>query len=202
MGRASAQELLSTCPPEVAAGIERRTFPHGAHLVEMGQRGGRVYLLLEGAATVSTVGESGAAMVLSIYRAGDMVGEAEVVDDLPAMGQVAALGECRVAAMSRETFLRWLKADERFARFVVGGLSRKLYDFSDKAVTNITTPLRHRLALLVAEAPGGVLRLDKEIVAAQLGTSVRSLNRTIKELVQEGRLRYRAGVLSLAPGRE
>ena len=49
----------------------------------------------------------------------------------------------------------------------------------------------------MAEAPGGVLRLDKEIVAAQLGTSVRSLNRTIKELVQEGRLRYRAGVLSL-----
>lgn len=56
MDRASAEELLSTCPPEVAAGIERQTFPHGAHLVEMGQRGGRVYLLLEGAATVSTVG--------------------------------------------------------------------------------------------------------------------------------------------------
>lgn len=195
------EALLAGAPASVQKKFTRIQLCHGKKLVHMGQTGGPVYVLLQGMCKVSAVGPSGSLMAVTIYRPWDLIGEAEVVDDTPALCDITALGDCELLVMDRDTFFSWMQLDFEFAKYLVGSLAQKLGYFTENAVTQVTLPLRDRLYCLVQEQCGadGVLRFEKQLLAEQLGTSLRSLNRTIKELVAEGRLCYRGGLLVLPP---
>jgi CRP/FNR family transcriptional regulator, cyclic AMP receptor protein len=90
----------------------------GAAIVEAGERGDALYLVVEGRATVA--GKSGA------LRPGDFFGEMALVDGQPRSRTILAKSQLRAMKLPRRAFLQALEQDPKVGLAVMKALAERV----------------------------------------------------------------------------
>lgn len=168
----------------------QRVLKKDEFLLQQGDRPQRVFILLEGSVKVFHTTPKGNDCLMAIVGPGEILGEVEMLTAEPQLCSVQALWPCRVAEIDRQEYLCWLAEDVNFALLVNQVLCYRLQNCSKRAVIQLSYPLEYSVLTLLSQAAqqgGGCLTLSKSQIADYLGTSVRSVNRIMKQL-QEQRL--------------
>jgi CRP-like cAMP-binding protein len=91
-----------------------RTFQEGEVLIEQGRPGMALFVVRSGQVSILRVEGSQVKEVASLGE-GDHVGEMSLVDESPTSARVVAKGAVVAFEVSRDHFLRFLQANDKFA---------------------------------------------------------------------------------------
>jgi LmbE family N-acetylglucosaminyl deacetylase len=93
---------------EVVRLMSERWFEDGAYLARQGERGGELFLILDG--EIEILKEEGGRRERYVARAGDAVGELAILTDLPRAASLRAAGEVKVLTIRGDRFMELVKA--------------------------------------------------------------------------------------------
>lgn len=114
---------------------EDRTFQAGERLIEQGQPGTALYVIRSGEVVVQRV-EGERATTVATLKPGEYVGDMSLVDEALTSARVVAKDKVCAFEISRDHFLRFLQANDKFAvrvlRVFVRTLSQRLRETTAK----------------------------------------------------------------------
>ena len=87
---------------ELAQLARRVEFARGANLMQQGEPGASMFIILEGAARVSVLGQSNDPREVAVLAAGDVVGEMSLMTGAPRNATVTAITRMRVLEITKE----------------------------------------------------------------------------------------------------
>jgi tetratricopeptide (TPR) repeat protein len=114
---------------------EERTFQGSERLIEQGRPGMALYVVRSGKVSVQRI-EGDKAKEVAVLGPGDHLGEMSLVDESPTSARVVANGDVVAFEISRDHFLRFLQANDKFAvrvlRVFVRTLCQRLRETTTK----------------------------------------------------------------------
>lgn len=110
-------ELAEGLSSEVPAYYDR-----GKHIVQEGQMGLRMYVVLEGRVAVSIFGGG----VIERLGPGGAFGELALIEQTPRLASVVAETDCQLLPINRAAFLLLVKTSPEFAASLLGPLAERL----------------------------------------------------------------------------
>lgn len=189
---ATRADLLADLPPSLqklaALGVQRRYRTH-AMLIEEGDQGGSVYLVLSGRLRAFVSDARGREVTLGLHGPGEYVGEMSL-DGGPRSASVQAVEPTTCAVLTRETLLRHIADDPEFALGLIVRLIRRARLATESARSMALLDVYSRLRRLLegraeAQADGTrvvVERLTHQAIASEIGCSREMVSRLMKDL--------------------
>lgn len=192
--------FLENCPNIIKDSFLKKYFEPGDKILSQNEASHYVYILRKGRAKVYFSSPIGVIFLEYIYNDGELFGEVEVLNNKPILSSVEAISFCEVIQISKENFINWLKFDGDFSLFINKQLADKLYMICIHSETNIIYPLKYRLLFFLQNHISNNYQkgVPKDILVEGLGSNTRSINRIIKELVDEGIIIYDKGIIKIA----
>lgn len=165
----------------------------GTVLFQEGEPADRFFVVLEGWVKVYRMAADGTETVIMMFTCGESVAQAAIFDDLgyPASGE--AVGQTRLMVIPSAPFLGAVSSDERFARSVLSGMSRRLRDLVSEIEQAKCRSSCHRVAEFIlricpVDEGGAFIRLpfNKGSLASRLGMTQATLSRGLARLRDVG----------------
>jgi CRP/FNR family cyclic AMP-dependent transcriptional regulator len=186
---------LADLPPPLrklaSLGVQRRYRAH-AMLIEEGDQGGSVYIVLSGRLRAFVSDARGREVTLGLHGPGEYVGEMSL-DGGPRSASVQAVGPTLCVVVTRETMLRHLALDPEFARELIMRLIRRARLATESARSMALLDVYSRLRALLEHRsqpqPDGTLqreRLTHQAMASEIGCSREMVSRLLKDLESGG----------------
>ena len=177
--------LYDELPENIIGALALQIFQKGEYLCRQGEDPETFYLLLKGKLQVVHFQLDGSQAVFSFETPFSIIGDLELFYDIQVLGNVQALEDSLVFTAPARMIRDIGYDDACFLRFIIRHLAKKLHG-SAGLLSQIPLSAEYRLArylLYRMEKEGCVFQLEKrESLAAMLGTSVRHLNRTFRQL--------------------
>jgi CRP/FNR family transcriptional regulator, cyclic AMP receptor protein len=174
-----------------AEGCVRR-YRAGTVLINEGDEGDAVFVLLEGRVKVYTANEDGRELVLTTAGAGEILGEVSMDGGLRS-ASVMALTACRCAVVRGADLRSFITRHPDFAHVLILRLIGRVRRLTRSARRLALDDVYTRLAALLEElavADGGrrvvADPLTQQEMAERIGSSREMISRVMKELVQGG----------------
>jgi ATP-binding cassette subfamily B protein len=95
---------------DLAARFGSEHHPAGATIVEQGEHGDKLYVIVRGTMEVIQVEDDGLERQLQVLQDGDFFGEIALIDNVPRTATVRARTACLLLVLSREEFLDVVRA--------------------------------------------------------------------------------------------
>jgi CRP-like cAMP-binding protein len=183
------------------AGIARESvLQPTAVLFEQGDESDGLYVVISGILRIYLTAGDGREATINLLEDGEVIGEIAIIDGLPRSAGVAALTEARLVFIPREPFLELLGTSTKLARQIILMLCERLRAANAQVDQAIFHDLRHRLLVLLRQLAviHGRVEQDVSIVdldltqgtlAQMLGASREAVNKQLRALAKEGRLR-------------
>ena len=177
---------------ELATRGQVRTFPKNAVIINEGDRGDSLYVILTGKVKVYVSDDDGREMILDIYGPGDYVGEM-ALDGRPRSASVMTLEPTTCSVVTRDELRNAISANPDVAM----GLIATLIDRARIATDNVKNLALMdvygrvaRLLLSLAKEEGGKLvvpeRMTQQDIADRVGASRDMISRIFKDLTIGG----------------
>ncbi|MFC7329489.1 Crp/Fnr family transcriptional regulator [Marinactinospora rubrisoli] len=171
----------------------RREFAAGRVLIQQGDSGTHVFVLVDGHVKVVHESDSGRTILLAVRSRGDLVGELAGLDDSTRMARVVAVGAIAARLLGFEEFTGFLRRHPAAYRVISGSVAAKLRSATDKIVdfSSLEVPARVARALLRILADhgspvdGGMsigIPLTQPELAAIVGASEPAVHKALAEL--------------------
>ncbi|MGQ0562048.1 MAG: Crp/Fnr family transcriptional regulator [Gemmatimonadota bacterium] len=170
-------------------------YPKGNILFYDEDPGASIYVVVQGRVKISLNSEEGREVVLATMNTGGVFGLVAAMDNGPHIGTAVALTDCRIAAVQRERFSKWIAAHPALQQSVDAELARLLRAAYRKVGEQALLPVKKRLlATLVeiARAEGSnsadeivFARPTQQELAERVGTTRVVVARALKELLEE-----------------
>ncbi|WP_407481162.1 Crp/Fnr family transcriptional regulator [Elizabethkingia meningoseptica] len=159
-----------------------KTFSAGQKLLEQGSSVPRVMLIKEGITKCFVKEENDKEYILEFLSKGEVVGEIELIQNILCLCNIEAMTNVTVYAFSVPYFRQLLKQNLGLNNLLLKVFAGRIVNTSSRASYQQLYTIEHNLSRLLElqsqlEAP-----ITKEDMAAYLGITVRSLNRTLKQL--------------------
>jgi CRP/FNR family transcriptional regulator, cyclic AMP receptor protein len=195
---ASRADLLDGLPPPLrklaATGVQRRYRRH-AILIEEGDQGGTVYIVLSGLLRAFVSDARGREVTLGLHGPGEYVGEMSL-DGGPRSASVQAAEPTVCVVVTRETMLRHIAADPDFALGLIVRLIRRARLATESArsmaLLDVYSRLRRLLEARAEPQPDGTRviqpRPTHQAIAHEIGCSREMVSRLMKDLQAGGYL--------------
>jgi len=172
-----------------------RLFPKKSILINEGDEGGSLYLILSGRVKVYTSDASGKELVISICEAGEILGEMGL-DGGVRSASVEAMEPTRCAVILMSQLKARLREDPdlgmELIQLLIQRNRRVTTTAKDLALANVYSRVTHLLnSLAVKDASGQIVvgeRLSQQDIADRVGSSRDMVNRIFKELTKGGYL--------------
>lgn len=212
LARAAAAERLAALPAfaevppgaleELVALAAPRPLRQGERLVAEGERGGELYVVLDGRLKMSRALESGRSVLLALFGPGEAVGVAAALSGGPADAAVEALEPSLCLAVPRERLLAAFAERPELIAELLPPLTRQFVECRNCIVESIHLRVERRFAALLLKladatgrpAEGGTLvpiPLSRQELADMTGTAletaIRVMSRWHKESAVETR---------------
>ena len=191
-------------PEPIRRRAVKRTFRPGDILIQKSEPASRVYLLVDGTTRVSNEFESGQRYTFSRNTAPQILGELEVLGHQPRYATTnEAMTPCTVYALPPTAFYDWMRSDCEFAIYVAELLASKMYPTASENGKIKFLPSTQRLEAYLLERLGGietdlfVLHTSRQQIADDIGTSVKTVNRGVAKLKEEGLITLTHGKITL-----
>lgn len=171
---------------DALAPSSEKVFAAGTPLIHQDEVPEDVFIVLHGTVRVHIDTPKGTEYLVALEGPGELIGEVEALTGEPATCSVTALTECTLAVIPRKSYEQWLTHDHDFGLVVNRIICRRLQLFTKRAATHLTYPMEYSvlkfLKVLSDEAQSPRVDVSKEELANYLGTSIRSINRILKDL--------------------
>ena len=196
--------MLDHIPENIRQHTTKRTFQPGDVVVRKGEKADHVYLLTAGKLRVSNEFESGQRYTFASLEVPDLMGDLEVLagqEHFAATNE--AITECQMLSMSAETFMQWMRTDNDFAVAVAQLLASKMYPTSNEVGRVKFQPSQERFEEYLAKRLGDIetdlfiLHTSRQQIADDIGTSVKTVNRCVTKMRDEGGLSLLHGKITL-----
>lgn len=193
-------EFLALLDDREREALQRRArttrFSTGERLLQQGDAGDKVVVILRGRGKVSYVTREGRELVLRICGPGELVGELSVIDGRPRLSSVVALEPLEALVLAASEFRSLIEAEPTVAWKLLGMLSRRFRDADLKRLEFGASDTVGRVAARIVELadrygePDGdgiriTLPLSQDELGAWTGSSragVAAALRTLREL--------------------
>jgi CRP-like cAMP-binding protein len=198
------REILACCPEQAAQRAKVTKAQSGKTIFRQGEPPPFFCILLAGHLRAYYTSSFGTRYRVLIHNPGEIMGEIEILEGRSCICTVEALKESTLLCLNKEDYLQWLQADRNFNMYIHRQLCDKVYLMAKKSAEDILYPLKYRLLNLVHYlleendwADGAGVPMRKETLEEELGVTVRSINRIIRELKTQGVLCYERGYLKV-----
>jgi CRP-like cAMP-binding protein len=193
-------EFLALLDDREREALQRRArttrFSTGERLLQQGDAGDKVVVILRGRGKVSYVTREGRELVLRICGPGELVGELSVIDGRPRLSSVVALEPLEALVLAASEFRSLIETEPTVAWKLLGMLSRRFRDADLKRLEFGASDTVGRVAARIVELadrygePDGdgiriTLPLSQDELGAWTGSSragVAAALRTLREL--------------------
>ena len=177
-----------------ALGVQRRYRTHSL-LIEEGDEGSAVYVVLSGRLRAFVSDSRGREVTLALHGPGDYVGEMSL-DGGRRSASVQAMEPTICAVVTRETMLHHIEKDPEFAMALIVRLIRRARLATESARSMALLDVYSRLKRLlearaVTQADGTRVvaeRLTHQAIASEIGCSREMVSRLMKDLESGGYL--------------
>lgn len=188
-------------PPEVFAPFFSAgpaiPYQRGQLIYMQGQAPDFLYCLLEGSVRTSILSDQGEEKLLTIYRAGSIFGEASFFDGMPRVSTATAKTDCQIVRLEHQTVDRLFQQYPSLASTMIAYLARTVRLLSGHVDTMSFQRADQRLARLLLNYPGDVIRVTHEELASALGVSRVTVSRLLGEFSKQGLLQTSYGSITL-----
>jgi CRP/FNR family transcriptional regulator len=165
-------------------------FDRGEELFAEGDAAEWLYFVLEGHVKISKLAPTGRELILEIFGPGDPVGAVAVYEHRPFPASARALEPVRCLRIPRDAFFRLLAERPTLLAGLLGGLTLRLMELTDRLVELSGARVEERMARLLLkqaetigrEERGGVfipLHLTRQELADLAGTTLETAIRVM-----------------------
>jgi CRP-like cAMP-binding protein len=169
-------------------------------LFDQGDESDGLYVVASGILRIYLTAADGREATINLLEDGEVIGEIAIIDGLPRSAGVAALTEAKLIFIPREPFLALLETSPKLGRQIILMLCERLRAANDQVDQAIFHDLRHRLLVLLRQLAVIHGRVEKDVsivdldltqgaLAQMLGASREAVNKQLRALAKEGRLR-------------
>lgn len=206
--RAPRADPAAALPPQLRKlaelGVQRRYRSH-AVLIEEGDHGGSIYIVLSGRLRAFVSDARGREVTLGLHGPGEYVGEMSL-DGGPRSASVQAVEPTVCAVVTRETVLEYIAADPDFAMGLIVRLIRRARLATESARSMALLDVYSRLKRLLEDRSRPqpdetrviTERLTHQAIASEIGCSREMVSRLMKDLEGGGYIARRERLLVLA----
>ena len=184
----------------LAAAAHLQLLPGREVLFHEGEEGGWVYLLVSGRVQLHRTTEEGREVVIKIVSPGELFAEAVLFERPDYPVTATALIKCELLRIARKD-LQTMLEEADFRNDFIAGLMGKMRFLTSRIVELTANEVADRLlAFLNEQLAGrdeGELPINKQAVAAAIGTTPETLSRTIQKLTGEKRLTWQGNTVRL-----
>ena len=193
----SLSYLLETCPDYIKQDFLNINFNRFDKILFQNETADSVYIIKKGKVKIYSLTPTGVKYLERIYCEYEIFGELEVFIDKPILNYVEALEPCEVIKIPKATFLEWIKFDSNFSLYIHIQMSHKMYTTSINSKANIAYPLKYRLVFFLWKFidEHHLDTIHKDLLVEGVGSNIRSVNRVIKELVNDNIVEYNKGYI-------
>ena len=192
-----AAELPNHLLKLAALGVQRRYRTH-ALLIDEGDQGDSIYIVLSGRLRAFVSDARGREVTLGMHTPGEYVGEMSL-DGGPRSASVQAVEPTVCAVVTRETMLRHIAAEPEFALALIVRLIRRARLATESARSMALLDVYSRLRRLLEERAqpqaDGTRRIEERLthqaIASEIGCSREMVSRILKDLQAGGYLDIR-----------
>ena len=171
-----------------------RTFPRSTVLINEGDVGDALYVILSGRVKVYSSNEAGREFVIDFHGVGEYVGEM-TLDGEPRSASVMTVEPTTCAVVNRAQFRDFLLAHPDFAMHLIDRLIHRLRvttgNLKSLALSDVYGRLVRLLNTLALDVDGRVVvpeRLTQQEIADRVGASRDMIGKLMKDLVAGGYL--------------
>lgn len=192
----SAELIAAISDPmvrELASRGNVRSFPRNTILINEGDRGESMFVILSGKLKVYVSDDDGREMILDIYGAGDYVGEMSL-DGRPRSASVITVDPTTCSVVTREALREAVGSSPDFAMKLIDTLIDRARIATDNvknlALMDVYGRVARLLLSLAREQPDGKLvvpeRMTQQDIADRVGASRDMISRIFKDLTVGG----------------
>ena len=190
---------LDTCPDFIKDKFININFKTFDKILKQNEDHSFVYIIKKGKVKVYSLTPTQLKYLERIYCEYELFGELEVFIDKPILNFVEAVEPCEVIKIPKDTFLEWIKYDSDFSLFIHVQMAEKMYHTSISSKANIAYTLKSRIIFFLWSFldEHNLDSVHKDILVEGVGSNIRSVNRIIKELVDESLIEYNKGFIKV-----
>jgi len=179
---------------EIASSGVVRQFPKNVVLINEGDQGDSLFIVVSGRVKVFASSAAGKEVVIDFHGPGEYVGEM-ALDGAPRSASVVTVEPTTCAVVSRGQFRDFILAHPDFALHLIERLIKRLRYTTENvkslALTDVYGRLVRVLLSLAQEREGQVVvaeKLTQQDIAERIGASRDMVSRVMKDLVEGGYL--------------
>lgn len=194
---------------ELAKRGDTRCFRKGTVLIEEGELGDTLFIVLSGHVRAFSRGENSRQLTFGTYGPGEYLGEISL-DGGPRSASVEAIDTCVCSVVTRRTLQLFIAERPEFAFDLLSKMIRRVRSITisakQLALNDVYGRVARVLGELAEERPDGTLvaeRLTQRDIASRAGCSREMVSRLLKDLETGGYLRVgrEIGILKPLPPR-
>ncbi|OVE56387.1 Crp/Fnr family transcriptional regulator [Chryseobacterium mucoviscidosis] len=161
--------------------IVLESFEKGNKILVQNQISTKIMLVKSGITKCYFVEENGKEYIVEFMGKGEIIGEIEVIKNVPCICSIEAITEVTVYSMSIPYFQALIKKDLTLNNLLLDVFAERIFNTSSRASYQQLHKTEHTLSQLL-EVKSREMEISKEDMATYLGTTVESLNRALEEL--------------------
>jgi CRP/FNR family cyclic AMP-dependent transcriptional regulator len=189
---------IAPLPPgalrELAQSAVARRFPKNAVLINEGEEGDSLFIVLSGRLKVYASNDAGKEVVIDFHGPGECVGEMSL-DGAPRSASVMTTEPTTCAIVSRAQFREFIREHPDFAVYLIGKLIQRARRATEAvkslALSDVYGRLIRLLTGLAQDVNGKLVvpeKLTQQEIAERVGASRDMISRLMKDLVAGGYL--------------
>jgi CRP/FNR family transcriptional regulator, cyclic AMP receptor protein len=198
MPKTSSYDPLAPLTPEtlrkIAATGVIRTYPKNTVIINEGETGDSLFIVLSGRMKVYASNAAGREVVIAFHGPGEYVGEMSL-DGSPRSASVMTVEPTTCAVVNRASVREFLPANPEFAMHLIEKLIQRVRltteNVKSLALSDVYGRLVKLLLTLAVEREGRLIvpeRLTQQDIAERVGASRDMISRLLKDLVAGGYL--------------
>lgn len=191
--------VLPNLPEEVLEISSNMVFEAGQYIVCSSEPTNFFYILMRGNAKLIHDDADARPLIIDIYHPGDFFGEMEMLGIVTKDRSIITMSQCEVLRFSHDQFFELWNENNEFSLWVLQVHTTRLLHAGDEKINADRMMLRVRVFRIIQDNLNekGYFLYTKQILSEIVGVSIRSLNRTLKELEIDRLITISSGTIKL-----
>jgi len=186
------KKLLENAPEKIKQNFEHKHYSKDTLIISPDEQVRHLYILTDGESEIYQQNLSGVLLLYTIMTPYSCFGEVEMINNKLKPLSVIAKTDCQIIRLERSHVLSWMKLDFDFNLYLFEQLAEKLRNNSEKFFQLAAMTVKDRIlySLYTHYKIGDLDQLTKKQISYEAATALRSVNRAISMLSEEGLITY------------
>lgn len=159
-----------------------KSYPKGKRLFVQNEKAAKILLIKEGITKCFFTEDNDKEYIVEFLGKGEILGEVELIREIPCLCSIEAMTAVTVYAISLPYFRALLKKDIALNNLLLEVFAERIVNTSSRASYQQLYTTEYTLAKLLELQSKQEIEISREDMAAYLGITIRSLNRSLKNL--------------------